>query len=132
LDDGRSVRRVVRALLRLAAGLLAGLALLFVAGAVTPWLLVGDGLADLPVEMRPVGEAALRETWGGCSEPIDRVLNRQLRVVRIEPVPGRCPTLGGGVGSRYRVLVQRHTFFGIAFGTIAVCGSGGECWARAE
>jgi hypothetical protein len=115
--------------LRLFVGLAVALGGLFLAGAITPRLFVGDGLADLPNETRAIGEVALREAWGACSESFNGVLNRRLRVVQVQ-VPGTCPTVDGGAASGYRVLIQKHTFFGIPLGKIAVCESGGVCDVR--
>jgi hypothetical protein len=103
----------------------------FIAGAIAPPMFLSDGLGDLQGETRLVGEAALDAARTGCSEPVDNLLTRQLRVVQVEPVPGRCAAPVSRVTAGYRVLIRRYTFFGIPLGWMSVCGDMGECRARA-
>lgn len=122
--------RLGLSVLRLVAGLVVLVVVVFISGAVAPVMLLSDGLGDLQGEARLVGEAALHAARMGCSEPIDNMLTRQLRVVRTQRVPGRCPTRVGRVPSGYWVLIQRYTVFGIRAGMMSVCGDMGECRAR--
>jgi hypothetical protein len=101
------------------------LVVLFTVGVMIPRVLLSDGLAGLPPDVRQIGEEALQFADVGClGNPIDNlIVTQKLRVVRVEQATGGCP-----VGSAYRVRIQRHTLFGIPTGTILVCGNRAHCW----
>lgn len=115
----------VKRLFRLLTVLAGFGSLLAVVGFASTRLLVSDGVERFTGEERAVAQEALLDAHFGCLDnPIARVVIPKIRVIEVQFVPGRCPTVSSFTDPYrdYRVVLRAYTVFGIPTGTISVCG----------
>lgn len=88
--------------------------------------------AELSADERVFARHALRDTFQQLDHPLQRLLIRRLRVVRVTPegVAGDCGELPFVSRQRYQGTVQALTLFGMPYQTLSATCEG--IWAESR
>ena len=99
--------------------------LVFTLGAALPRWFVSDGIADLPLELRPYGDSARAMAIGLWNGPVERRgLIRMVRVMSVDSAAREDTQPGGGCDGR-SARVRAYTYFAIPYSEVRTfCDTG--------
>ncbi len=94
-----------------------------------PLIVLDEGVEQLTTHERLIAEKALLNAHVACIDhPITQIWTRRIRVQSLRRDPQYCRgRKAAGVLNDYRVVLRAHTFFGVPYGHILVCGGETIC-----